>query len=60
MAREPIPDDVREFILGHIDSIAQLEALLLLRRNPSTTWNAHSVACVSTSVKAKRLSSSQD
>lgn len=44
MAREPIPDDLREFILGYIDSIAQLEALLLLRRNPSTSWNAGSVA----------------
>jgi hypothetical protein len=44
MADEPIPDDLREFILGHIDSIAQLEALLLLRRNPGTTWNASSVA----------------
>jgi hypothetical protein len=44
MANEPIPDDLREFILGHIDSIAQLEALLLLRRNPSTTWTPRSVA----------------
>jgi len=26
-----LPDDVRDFILGHIDSVAQLEALLLLR-----------------------------
>jgi hypothetical protein len=44
MAREPIPDDLRQIILGYIDSIAQLEALLLLRRNPSTSWNAGSVA----------------
>jgi hypothetical protein len=44
MADDPIPGDLREFILGHIDSIAQLEALLLLRRNPSTTWNPSCVA----------------
>jgi hypothetical protein len=60
MAREPIPDDLREFILGYIDSIAQLEALLLLRRNPSTSWNAGSVAHVYTSVREKLPSSSQD
>lgn len=44
MTDEPIPADLREFILGHIDSIAQLEALLLLRRYPSTTWTPGSVA----------------
>ena len=44
MADEPIPDDLREFILAHIDSIAQLEALLLLRRDPCTAWNPSSVA----------------
>ena len=44
MTDEPIPADLREFILGHIDSIAQLEALLLLRRNPTTTWNPSSLA----------------
>jgi DNA-binding MarR family transcriptional regulator len=44
MADEPIPDDLREFILGHIDWIAQLEALLLLHCNPTATWNPSSVA----------------
>jgi hypothetical protein len=44
MADEPIPDDLREFILAHIDSVAQLEALLLLRRDPSTAWSPNSVA----------------
>jgi biotin operon repressor len=33
-----IPDDLRDFILKHIDSIAQLEALLLLR-NDDATWD---------------------
>jgi|SRR5690242_13814282 hypothetical protein len=44
MAAEPIPADLREFILGYIDSIAQLEALLLLRHDPYKTWDADSVA----------------
>ena len=44
MAIEPIPIDLREFILEYIDSIAQLEALLLLRRHPDKTWDAGSVA----------------
>ncbi len=36
MTNDAIPDDVRDFISRHIDSIAQLEALLLLRANPET------------------------
>jgi len=42
-----IPEDLHDFILRHIDSIAQLEALLLLRRNPTDAWTAE--------VGAKRL-----
>jgi len=42
-----IPEDLRDFVLRHIDSIAQLEALLLLRRNPTEAWTAD--------VAAKRL-----
>jgi hypothetical protein len=60
MAREPIPDDLREFILGYIDSIAQLEALLLLRRNPSTSWMPAPWPNVYTSAREKLPSSSQD
>ena len=44
MVSESIPDDVREFVLKYIDSIAQLEALLLLRREISAPWNAATVA----------------
>jgi hypothetical protein len=44
MAVEPIPGDVRDFILRHIDSVAQLEALLLLRNNQSETWDVQKVA----------------
>jgi DNA-binding IclR family transcriptional regulator len=39
-----IPGDVREFILENIDSIAQLEGLLLLRANPSFSYSAKTIA----------------
>jgi hypothetical protein len=39
MADNVIPDDVRDFILRNIDSIAQLEALLLLHANKGETWD---------------------
>ena len=39
MADDFIPEDLRDFILDHIHSIAQLEALLLLRRHPEMTWD---------------------
>ena len=39
-----IPEDLEAFILRHVDSIAQLEALLLLRRNPNETWTVEAVA----------------
>ena len=44
MVSESIPDEVREFVQKYIDSIAQLEALLLLRRELSAPWNAAMVA----------------
>lgn len=47
MADDGIPDDIREFIGRYIDSIGQLEALLLLRADPSAKWDA--------AVAAKRL-----
>jgi hypothetical protein len=39
-----IPDDVTQFILDKIDSIAQLEALLLLRRDAEEKWSAAKLA----------------
>lgn len=44
MADEAIPDNVRGFILRHIDSIAQLEALLLLRGDSGQPWDVARVA----------------
>ena len=39
-----IPDDVRRFLMRHIDSIAHLEALLLLRENHTVSWLVPAVA----------------
>ena len=44
MADDPIPADLRDFILRFIDSVAHLEALLLLRASPQTAWEAPAVA----------------
>jgi hypothetical protein len=44
MTDETIAGDVKEFILAHIDSVAQLEALLLLRANPDKLWDATAMA----------------
>ena len=39
-----IPDDVAQFIAARIDSIAQLETLLLLRNNPEKQWSVRDLA----------------
>jgi hypothetical protein len=39
-----IPSDIREFILQRLNSIAELEALLLLWRNPDQDWDKVSLA----------------
>lgn len=39
-----IPDDVRRFILTSIPSVPYLEALLLLRAEPSQRWDAAALA----------------
>jgi hypothetical protein len=44
MKDDPVPADVYAFIQRHIDSVAQLEALLLLRSTPDKGWAAHDVA----------------
>jgi hypothetical protein len=38
------PADVRQFIDQNIESLAQLEALLLLRKDPQRSWNAEEMA----------------
>jgi hypothetical protein len=44
MTDDPIPGDLREFIMRHIDSVAELEALLLMRATPNESWDVPSVA----------------
>jgi len=44
MTGEPIPVDVREYILNSIDSIAQFEAMLLLRTCPGEPWDVLKMA----------------
>ena len=44
MAGDSIPDDVRDFVVKFIDSVAEIEALLLLRRENMLAWSAGSVA----------------
>lgn len=42
--RQPIPDDVRRFILTSIPSIPFLEAVLLMRAEPQAEWDAMRIA----------------
>jgi hypothetical protein len=44
MADDPIPADIRDFIQRHIDSVAQLEALLLMRSNLDKSWDVAATA----------------
>jgi hypothetical protein len=44
MAESPLTESVRDFIANHIDSVAELEALLLIRRYPQSSWSAAALA----------------
>ncbi|MDA9437308.1 hypothetical protein XH88_37190 [Bradyrhizobium sp. CCBAU 51627] len=44
MADQYVSDELRSFILERIDSVAQIEALLLLRSDPRSQWDAARVA----------------
>lgn len=44
MADELIPQDVRQFVLDRIDSVAQLEALLLLRSQREQGWSCETIS----------------
>ncbi|OQW33431.1 MAG: hypothetical protein A4E19_03255 [Nitrospira sp. SG-bin1] len=44
MDHSVIPKEVARFVLDRIDSIAQLEAVLLLRQSPDTWWECKQVA----------------
>jgi hypothetical protein len=40
---EQFPEDVQQFILAHVNSVEQLEVLLLLRAQPQCDWDAAAV-----------------
>ena len=44
MAEQFIPDDVTRFVLDKIDSVAQLEAMLLLRGDQKKEWSVAALA----------------
>jgi hypothetical protein len=44
MVDDSIPGEVRDFILRYVDSVAYLEALLLLRRSPGEDWTVERTA----------------
>jgi len=44
MSEEALSVEVRDFLAKYVDSIAQLEALLLLRENPQKAWDVQSMA----------------
>lgn len=44
MSEQPLPDQVRDLILRHIDTVVQLEALLFLREHPAEQWDVASIA----------------
>jgi hypothetical protein len=44
MADDPVPKHLRDFVARYIDSVAELEALLLLHGNPVERWGIEPVA----------------
>ena len=44
MATQYVPGDIRDFILKHIASVAQIEALLLIWSNPEKRWGVPEIA----------------
>jgi hypothetical protein len=44
MSFEPVPDDIKDLIQRHIDSVAQLEALLFLRNHSTDSWALATIA----------------
>jgi hypothetical protein len=44
MPDESVPAELRTFVLRYIDSVGQLESLLLLRADPSARWTPATLA----------------
>ena len=41
---DDFPGELKVFVAQHVESLAQLEALLLLKQNPSQTWSSIELA----------------
>lgn len=46
MTDDIIPQDIKKFIFSYIDSVAQLEGLLIFHSNPDKAWDADMLAAV--------------
>lgn len=44
MSQALLPPDVRHFVTARIHSVAQLEALLVVRGSPEQSWTPHDLA----------------
>jgi len=44
MPDDLIPEAIKQFLIENIDSIAELEGLLLLRSNPNELWSSNALA----------------
>ncbi|HVW75161.1 MAG TPA: hypothetical protein VHC39_16105 [Rhizomicrobium sp.] len=44
MTEEGVPQEIRDFLSRCIDSVAELEALLLLRESPAQDWDPATLA----------------
>ena len=44
MSSDIIPEDIRQFLLQNVDTIAQWEGLLLIRSTPGQAWSAEILA----------------
>jgi hypothetical protein len=44
MSEDIVPEHIRAFVARHVDSVAQLEALLLLRSHPMEKWDVSTLA----------------
>jgi hypothetical protein len=44
MTDDVVAREITDFLIVHIDTVAQLEALLLLRANPDKRWDVESAA----------------
>lgn len=50
---QEIPDELRDFILSYIDSVAQLGALLVLHVDPTLGWTSLNLTIVFTLLLTK-------